>query len=154
MNRKNICNYIARNFQTFQIMQDWWRTSEMLGRKKFSLSASLSGDSDGDVDDNADRYKTSKLLLPPTYSNTHTHKWVPFSNRYHLQHIMWTFHFINRAPLSGAFQGCCWWCFWDVLLHLWLDLQNMRWIRSLVRQSNRNIVCKKIVLIKVLVGVD
>ena len=46
------------------------------------------GDGDGDVDDNADRYMTSKLLLPPTYLNTHTYKWVPFSNRYHLQHIV------------------------------------------------------------------
>ena len=28
---------------------------------------------DGDVADDADHYMTSKLLLPPTYSNTHTH---------------------------------------------------------------------------------
>ena len=43
--------------------------------------------------------------------------------------ISWTAHFCQ------TFQWCFWRCFWDVLLHLLPDLQNMSWIHSLIRQS-------------------
>ena len=46
---------------------------------------------------------------------------------------MWTYHFMNRSPLSETFQWCCWWCFGDVLLHLWPHRQNTRWIHSLIQ---------------------
>ena len=89
------------------------------------LKALMSNDDDNEGDENAlmivgddydDQFTTAKLIIIPQHT-----------------YLMWTYHFMNRSPLSETFQWCCWGCFGDVLLQLWPHRQNMRWIHSLIQ---------------------